>query len=924
MPNYTTEIEAIKNEINSFYQQRQIGNYKEALGAGRIFAEAVCKLIIQSQIDSGLKSNPFQINISGNKLVRLTISSSQYKFEISNSVSNPNYGFLMLGKLYQIIQQIISETLVHQAIEILKDEGNPAHHATGGRANYTEAEWQICEPQLNYLTTWLFNSYLNTYGITMSTEISVALQNKLNRKFLTTLIPNIDLNEIIGRESDLIQIENLLKNQKKVVLVNGIGGIGKTYLAKAYLQIHKSEFDHIIYIEQNTTLKSAFVNEPNLSNNLLINFNPTDTEVIRFEKILNTLRNDFKGNGLIIVDNANEEIVSEISKFPNTSNWNLLITSRDILQNFENYRLDHLTTDKAIELFRYHYKKEIIPDQQIIKLLELIDCHTLTIVLLAKTLQNHHNLTFQSLLNTLIEKGLNIDRKVFIDIDHEKVKSKAYLFDCLLTIFDLSNIKNNTLACEILKNLSILPSTYISYIDLLGYHAIKDNNKDDEFNNAINDLVAHGWLDEKNNTFKCHIIIQEICKFEFRPTFENSLTVIEYLNSTLELNNKIPLLTKQKYIPFAENVLKIISCNNKKIFHLNYFISNTLKELGIYDYALKFATNAEKIANNLKDTNLRWQIYSHFGILYRRYGNFEKSFEYYEKAIFIIDNIKEKDISMLLVYSNFATFHENIGNKENLLEAINIYDYVIKEIKLYINNYGTDNEIEINLAHNENSLGKIYNLLGNYNKAIELQLKSFKKLLELKGNEDFHVAICANNLALSYGANNDYSNSLKYHLLAVEIETKILPENHPEIAISKSGLANAYRNLGKLDLAKKIFKEVHDTDEKILPKNHPAMARRKANLAVVCLFPEEKELAKKLYREAIEIEQFHFGTNNPNVGLSIFNLGIIYLQEKDYKGAIENFQKALRIFLSNYDKEHEYCKIAIEHINFANSMINKK
>jgi signal recognition particle GTPase len=64
-------------------------------------------------------------------------------------------------------------------------------------------------------------------------------------KELTLRIPKIHLTEVIGREDELEDLHKLLFDNKHVVVVNGLGGIGKTTLAQAYMSLYYDDYQHI-------------------------------------------------------------------------------------------------------------------------------------------------------------------------------------------------------------------------------------------------------------------------------------------------------------------------------------------------------------------------------------------------------------------------------------------------------------------------------------------------------------------------------------------------------------------------------------------------------------------------------------------------------------------------------------------------------
>ncbi|RMG62483.1 MAG: CHAT domain-containing protein, partial [Bacteroidetes bacterium] len=96
-----------------------------------------------------------------------------------------------------------------------------------------------------------------------------------------TPLPLINPQEVIGRDDDLQKLEQRLTEANQVLLVNGLGGIGKTTLAKAYLSQHFHSFDHLAWINiqpgedsQHHSALSAFANNLDLFENLNLTFNP--------------------------------------------------------------------------------------------------------------------------------------------------------------------------------------------------------------------------------------------------------------------------------------------------------------------------------------------------------------------------------------------------------------------------------------------------------------------------------------------------------------------------------------------------------------------------------------------------------------------------------------------------------------------------
>jgi len=64
-------------------------------------------------------------------------------------------------------------------------------------------------------------------------------------KELSARIPKTPPDKIVGRENDLNDLHQRLVNHKQVLLVNGLGGIGKTTLAQVYIAKYWDEYHHV-------------------------------------------------------------------------------------------------------------------------------------------------------------------------------------------------------------------------------------------------------------------------------------------------------------------------------------------------------------------------------------------------------------------------------------------------------------------------------------------------------------------------------------------------------------------------------------------------------------------------------------------------------------------------------------------------------
>jgi len=739
--------------------------------------------------------------------------------------------------------------------------------------------------------------FINSHDLDFNSELSQKTLESLIKDLTPAAEYEIDMSEIIGRENNLINLKKEInRDLNKISVINSIGGIGKTTLLKGYAKENKKEYNQVIYVITQVGLVNTFINNVVLLDNLSIAINPNISDFENYKLIMNAIRK-LSGKTLFLIDDLKDDDYETFSQLPFSANCQIVGTTRlNLSHSFINLvNLDFLDFDSARTLFCKFYTGEVAKEMLEV-LFGYIGYHTLTIELLAKTLETNFVITgVEDLTNYL--KELTISNEDWqVDVEMQYDNQTINLKNHLLKAFKLISLTD--LETKIICHFSLLPIVQFSGPELKKLFSIEDS-QNSEFVNALGSLVKKGWLNVSVKLYQMHAMIQEVIKAAIHPSLQENGALIEGLCDFLDVSEYHSIKSKIKYISCAQQVLSIIPDASNEINTLNNMVAIGLSAKGDYTNALVYANKGLVYAKKVRDNHKVYQTYSTIGMINRHLGNLQESQKCYEKAIDIIEETSPKYITALQVYINFGTLLEQLGQRKHINQAKELYEFALYELEFFLKNNENERQYIILMATIKNSLGKIYNLLDKYAQAISLQKDSYDNLLALLGSDHEIVAITANNLGLSYAYNKDHKNSLKYHKIALSIIESVYDENHPEFSVTKSGLANAYRNAGQEKKAKLIFKEVLDIGKRNLPENHPTMARRLSNYASLCRLESESETAKDLYLEAIKIDVYNYGNNYPNVATCHLNLGCLFFQEKNWEMAFSHFTNAKQIYQFN-------------------------
>ncbi|MFK8006570.1 MAG: NB-ARC domain-containing protein, partial [Saprospiraceae bacterium] len=346
-------------------------------------------------------------------------------------------------------------------------------------------------------------------------------------KHLSAQYPTFNPEKFVGRTKALQQLHLSLQSGNKTLLLNGLGGIGKTSVARMYCHLHEADYDHFVWLNQADDFETACTNALGLQKNLGITL--TDNPQQTIQNIFHVL-NTIEGNNLLVLDNADRSLHTYTDQLPKT--WKTLVTSREKMDDrFTEHRLDTLDIKEAKLLFKQYFTKASFSDTELQKLCDEIGYHTLTLELLAKTLQESWKLqTITDLLTYLQNNRLDADAlQEEVSTNHSKVEVEIYAH--LLQAFDLAELGEEER--WLLLQFAVLPPIAHEAKDFLSWIQKEDTTT---YSKLLKKLHKKGWLERKKNTFAMHRMIQSLIRHQEKPTYKNCQGLVDTFTDLLYLD----------------------------------------------------------------------------------------------------------------------------------------------------------------------------------------------------------------------------------------------------------------------------------------------------------------------------------------------------------------------------------------------------
>lgn len=548
-----------------------------------------------------------------------------------------------------------------------------------------------------------------------------------------------------GRDNELITLHQLLCSHGKVFL-QGIAGIGKSELAKAYAKIHSKEYTNILYLSYTGNLKQD-ISDMDFADDL-----PNDDNEERFRKH-NRFLHTLKADTLFIIDNFNttatqDGLLSVIMKY----RCRVLFTTRSRFNNYPSMNLEEITDTEALVKLMVCFYSEAEKNRSVLEqIIQTVHSHTLAVEMSARLLESGI-MEPLLLLKKLKEEKAALDATDTIGISKDGKSRKATYYDHIHTLFSLYQLSETE--TDIMRNLALTPLSGVQNRLFANWMKLRDMN-------TINDLVEKGFIKAmEGRMIALHPMIQEVTVEETKPSVQNCHTLLNSLQQiclqhgkevsyykplfqTIEsvteqienddmpiylrfLEDVFPYMETYRYYQGMELILnklsnllkdKVIGSVSDRALLLSYQAAYEKKT----DKAIKMQMEAIAMIpkNTLDNALLVSNLYSNLGGMYKMSGKLELAKQNMEQAIKIID---EYDLAYyhdsIVQITNYAVLLTDMGQPDIGLSALRKLCRVIRE-------YNSDTGLDY--ANVQEAMGNICLTIGE----IQQATSHFQKAMEI-------------------------------------------------------------------------------------------------------------------------------------------------------------------------------------------------
>lgn len=619
----------------------------------------------------------------------------------------------------------------------------------------------------------------------------------------------------VGREGELAEIAGYLE-QDHVLFLQGMGGIGKSEIAKGYAKQYGDKYDTILFAGYTSNLLELITGDDiNIENLRRSTANGEDAESPEeyFKRKLQVLKNLASKRTLLIIDNFDvddDPHLEDVLSGP----YDVLVTTRNEHMDYPYYPVGKIQDfDKVRKIFTTAYGRPLPPKDMTVvdEILSLVNCHTITVELIAKQMRASF-VKPEKMLALLKESGTNTHLKESLD---RKVRLTS--FDYIKQLFKLSSLSEEEQ--QILCYMCLVPYTGMD-VSLFGEIAELESF------DPVNSLLAKSWLmlNEENDFLMLHPVICDVVKAQLNPTPASCKSFIYGLRDAVKDFWYFTVEHRESLAPYVIHLLNNYPIPDREVMDPYGNFINCAWICGRFEVSIKssHAYYDAVLAEYGPNTEEAGNAATWLAGAYHNSGDDINAEPYY------LEGLNHRIASLGPYHKLVAVSCSKLGrcaykkrdfetSKKYLDQAMDIFDRLVDACETQ----EEKNQMHFSSGDTVVEIERMYMEQGEYEKALEYCHLSYDYFTfatgEIITNHEYSLVdlgICHSNLG-------NYEEAEDYLHQALDLNIRLNGEASLQTARTKEALADHYRLKGDLEEASRRYLELEMELERDFGENNP-------------------------------------------------------------------------------------------------------
>lgn len=350
-------------------------------------------------------------------------------------------------------------------------------------------------------------------------------------------------------------------------------------------------------------------------------------------------------------------------------------------------------------------------------------------------------------------------------------------------------------------------------------------------------------------------------------------------------------MINEGFDPFKYKVLLLNEDGANRAYSL--FLSFFVQYFSLYEFGLALCEDYQHALENegckLTSDESFEKLYIWKGIIYRSLSKYPEAIDAFSEAY----QVCEKRYGTNHLHTSHALKHiGTIYNAQRDYEKSE--EYYLKALDIQRNLSAQKEQIDTIHSLADNCLDK-----RNFDSAEKYLMEALSAALTLLGDDNDTISSIYNSLGALYDFTGRYEESINYAIKSIELNTKLYGKYNVNTAYSYHNIAGTYCNIGKYDEAQKAYEESIEIKNILFGNDHYETCISLAGLGNVYMYKKEYDKAIECHTKYYEAYKLTFGNKDSYLAVILDGIGTDFYEKGDYQNALCYHKKATEILLSS-------------------------